>query len=387
MAADGFTRAPLAHADGVYLNLSMEDYLRDDALSGSAFKKLLSDPAALWWESEQNPLWLRPEPRADRARLRGRAAHCMILEGEDAYAARFVVKPDDVLSSEASLKAWLSEKRKAFIADSVDGKLSKEDAEAVKQTGSREDLIARIRALDCDAPIWDPDARCETLHPTDDQYVRLLDRFVRCDPTFAPLITDGLPEVSIFWSEDGLRFKARIDYLTPHTILDLKTYGRAPRRGNDLKRHCLFEATFNGYDIQAAHNAHAVAQVQRFHSAPHCVEHGFSTHASGPGAFARIEQLGAIINAHASVPPIFRWLFLRMGGAPTGISIPFRESAGQWAEAKRQIGEACNIYRAFRAKFGETEPWLVTHGEQEIDDIDWPFAAIGAGAEIEGDEA
>ena len=376
MPADGFAKRAIEHAPGVYLDLPMDEYVRDPALSGSAFKKLLSDPAALWWESDQNPLFLRPERRSDRARLRGSAAHCMVLEGAEAYAARYTVKPEGVMTTAADLKRWLGAKRLAMIEASADSKLCKEDRDAVKQTGEFEELCQRVLALDPKAPIWTLEEDVETLHPADDQYVRLIDRFVRSDPTFYPLITGGLPEISIFWTEDDLRFKARIDYLTPHTILDLKTYGRAPRRGNDLKRHCLFEATFNGYDIQARHNANAVAALE--------------AHALDLFGTRSVKQFDAVNGFLARVMvgrPVFRWLFMRMGGAPTGISIPFRASCGQWAEAQRQIDEACAIYRAFRAKFPNGEPWLVTHGEQEVEDIDWPYAAIGAGAEIEGDEA
>lgn len=88
--------------------------------------------------------------------------------------------------------------------------------------------------------------------------------------------------------------------------------------------------------------------------------------------------LGLFLNACAAcfAAGFFRWLFLRMGGAPTGISIPFRESDGQWQEARAQIDQACATYREMRARFGD-ELWLVSHGEQEIEFTDWPMAAIG----------
>lgn len=360
-------------ADGVYLDLPMGDYVADRALSGSAFRRLLSDPAGLYWESDDNPLWLKPARAQDRARLRGSAAHCAILEGMAAYEARYAVKPDGVMTTSVDLKRWLSAKRAELIAASIDTKLSKEERDAVKQTGDFEELAARVLALDPRAPIWALDDDTETLHQADDQYVRLLERFVRCDPAFAPLVSDGLPEVSIFWTEGDLRFKARIDYLTEHTVLDLKTFGQAPRRGRGLREHCVSESVYNGYDLQAVHNMRAVERAQGFLSVPECLtEHGFRIHGgNGP----QLELLADLFNAHACKPPVFRWLFLRMGGAPTGISIPFRRSDGQWREVESQIEEACALFRQFRDVYGD-QLWLVSHGEQEIQDRDWPLAAI-----------
>lgn len=373
---DGFVRSPIIHAPGCYLGQPLDEYLADPALSGSAFKKLLSDPAGLYWESEANPLWLRPEKRADRARLRGSAAHCLILEGREAYAARYVVKPEGVLESSSDLKRWLSNKRAEFIANSVDGKLSREDRDAVKQTGEREDLVARIQTLDPTVKIWEPDDDTDTLSPEDDKYVRLLEAFVRNDPVFSPLVSGGIPELSIYWEEHGVRFKARIDYLTPHTVLDLKTYGQPPRRGRGLREHCVVEAAFNGYDLQAVHNFRAVDWALANNASDN-----LEWSAIGPNAGERIRRAVDVLrSANWNTPGCeltFRWLFLRMGGAPTGISIPFRQSDGQWWETSGQIAAAIDRYTAMRKQFGPDDMWLVTHGEQEIEDTDWPLAAIG----------
>jgi PDDEXK-like domain of unknown function (DUF3799) len=368
-AIDGFARPPAAHVDGIYLDLPLGDYLADRALSGSAFKRLLSDPAALTWESEANPLWLHPERAANRPRLRGSAAHCAILEGLEAYEARYAVKPEGVMSTSAELKRWLSAKRAEFIAASVDSKLSKADREAVKQTGEFDELAARVLALDPKASIWALDDDTETLHPSDDQYVRLLERFVGADPAFAPLVSDGLAELSIFWTEGDLRFKARIDYLNAHTLLDLKTFGQPPKRGFGLREHCVREACWNGYDLQAVHNARAAEAAADRLGGENFGVRGARGREQSISAYALFSKLRA-------KRPVFRWLFVRMGGAPTGISIPFRESDGQWQEARAQIDEACALYRQLRARFGD-DLWIVSHGEQEIEDQDWPLAAIG----------
>ncbi len=371
--ADGFTQraAPLRHADGVYLDLPLEAYLRDDALSGSAFKKLLSGcPADLTWESEANPLWIKPAPSANRALLRGSASHCAILEGLDAYRQRYAVKPDGVLSSTVDLKRFLSEERARRKEASIGGRLSREDAAAVRQTGDREELVARIHAIDPDVPIWEPDEDTKTLTAQDDAYVRLVEAFVRVDPVFGALVSGGLAEVSIFWTDEhGQRFKARPDYLRPGTLLDLKTFGRPPGRGAELRSYCVAQAGFNGYDLQAVHNMRAVREAAKRYA----VLDSFAIHGVGPRVTERAALLEEIFRSADTL--VFRWLFLRMGGAPTGISIPFRESDGQWQEAERQIEDAVAIAREFGQRFKPGELWLATHGEKEIQDMDWPLAA------------
>lgn len=371
--ADGFTQrsAPLRHADGIFLDLPLEAYLRDDALSGSKFKTLLSGcPADLMWQSEANPLWLKPTPASSRPLLRGSASHCAILEGLDVYAQRYVVKPDGVLSSTADLKRFLSEERARRKEASLDGKLSKEDAQAVKQTGERDDLVARVRAIDPKVSIWEPDEDATTLTAQDDEYVRLLEGFVRVDPVFGPLVSGGLPEVSIFWTDErGQRFKARPDYLKPGTLLDIKTFGRPPGRGAELRSYCVAQAGFNGYDLQAVHNISAVREAAK----RYFVLDSFAIQGVGAHVSERARLLEEMLRGADKM--VFRWLFLRMGGAPTGISIPFRESDGQWQEAARQIEDAVSIAREFSQRFKPGELWLATHGEKEIQDMDWPLAA------------
>lgn len=374
--ADGFTRpTPPIHSEGAYLDLPLADYLADPALSGSAFKKLLSDPSALYWESDANPLWLQPERPTRRPQLRGSACHCAVLEGLDVYAQRYVVKPEGVLVTLDDLKDFIREERK--MAEMRAGaKFSREEAKPYLLTGERDDLINRVLAINPKAKVWDAiaDGR-EVIHADDHDYVRLLERFVRNDPVFAPLVTGGVPELSIFWRDQGLRFKARIDYLTASTVLDLKTYGQAPKRGRSMRQQCIMDATYNGYDLQAVHNFRAVEVARELIGA-----NNLEWWATGANANARISAAADVLRSMSYDGPVFRWLFLRMGGAPTGISIPFRESDAQWSEARRQIDDAIGIYRNFSAAFAPGEPWLATEGEQEIEDTDWPLAAIRGAA-------
>ena len=365
--ADGFRPRTLLE-DGVYLDLAMDAYLADPALSGSAFKLLLVDPPAWRWERPDNPLWERPETRPQR---RGTAAHCAILEGLAAYEARFGVMPDrrdhpDALDTMDDLRAWLRER---------DGKVS----------GTKGDLVARVLEIDQDAPIWSAIeeraiAGRVPLANADDTYVRLLEAFVRRDPDLAPLVTGGLPEVTVIWTDgQGRRFKARLDYLNPAAVTDLKTYGRPPKRGMSLRQHVVAEVVANGYDIQAVHNtrAAAVAMNMVLGNLPGLIV------ASGEGASDRIATLQDIAQACVTPggvsPPVFHWLFVRMGSAPTGIALPFRDGA-RFRHVEDEIAQAVANHAAFSAAFAPGDLWFRSEGLVEIDEQDWPMWGWGIAA-------
>ncbi len=200
----------------------------------------------------------------------------------------------------------------------------------------------------------------------DDAYVRVLERFVSNEPAFVDHIANGFAEVSIFWvDENGVRRKARPDYLNKTTLLDLKTYGRPPRRDRGLRRHLINEVYYNGYDLQAVNNIAAVRAAR-----------GLPIVATGDAATPRIKAFKEMLIATDLRALTFRWLFIRMDGAPTGISIPFRESDGRWQFVEEEISAAIAYYKDYCERCGVDQLWLTCVGEQEIQDMDWPMSAF-----------
>ncbi|MDX2277696.1 MAG: hypothetical protein NW206_19775 [Hyphomonadaceae bacterium] len=368
-------------ADGIYLDLPMQRYVNDTALSGSAFLTLLTEPESLGWAKDSNPLYIKPERAASRGRLRGSASHCAVLEGLEAYEASYKVKPEGVLSSDSDLRDFLRDAKARWLAQlteangGVKPKLKREDSAPFLQTGERDDLVARVLALDPSQKIWEPDGE-GVLLPSDDVYVRVVERFVRNDPTFAGYVSGGFPEVSIFLTVeiDGapVRLKCRVDYLSAHTVLDLKTYAQPPRRGMSLRRHCVRMARFNGADLQAVHNHQMVMEAgARFRNGD------LSVIQSGPDLTPalvkqRLVIAKGIFDYHAKVEPVFRWLFLRMAGAPAGIVIPFRTENQEWHDVVAEIEAAKRQFILYREACGDGL-WMTSAGEQEIGEYDWPM--------------
>lgn len=348
-------------ADGIYIGLPMADYLADPALSGSAFYALLTDPGAITWDSPANPLW--KEEASTVGQLRGSASHCAILEGIEAYEAAYCVAPNGALKTGDDMSAWLAR-----------AKAERADCAGLRTSGKVAELRARIedarQRIAEDDPLWpifydEKVGGRAVLSAGDDAFVRLLHRFVHSDPDCAKHVTGGLPEVTIVLTREGVRFKCRIDYMTASTDLDLKTYGRPPNLDMDLKRHLVRQNFYNGAHLQAAHN-HSMA------SAAHVL---FQTDQIELFGATQRDTLNAIMFARDDREPVFRWLFVRMDGAPASMVVPFRQSDGMYQHALQQIDHATDIYREYSERCGAGELWLTSHGEQEISEMDWPMSA------------
>lgn len=352
-------RAPIP--DGVYLDLPFEDYLADDAIGGSSCLKLLTDPGAIQWESEANPLY---EPPAKKPATRGQATHAAVLEGIDVYEQRFCVPPEGVLRTGDDMSAWLKS-----VGIKSSGKVD-ELRERILE--ARENLAPEIaRPVFADEAV----AGRQVISKRDDTYVRVVANFLRSDPAAMTYLIGGLPEVSIFATIDGVRFKGRIDILAPGTLLNLKTYMRPPGRGYALRTHLVRLAYYNGSDLQAV-----VQSRVAWYAAREKLPVFSATAATMTTARALLAEM-----ATREKPPVYRWLYARTDGAPTCMVIPFRQSESRWQIAEREVDDAVEQLRRYREKCGDGV-WGTSFGEQEIvTEQDWPYGAF-ADSDIEAGE-
>jgi hypothetical protein len=165
----------------------------------SDHKKLLQNPCDYWYESPMNPN--RPIDKDTPARLRGKAMHKLVLEGEASFDKLYLRGAD---YSEDMTPAQKSAQTKATKAQA---------AEVGKEVLSAEvyDRVAIAAAM------------------------------ITKNPKLATAFTGGISEVSVFWTRDGVRRKARIDYLKPRGIGDLKSITNpremASRRRAAARRH------------------------------------------------------------------------------------------------------------------------------------------------------
>lgn len=163
--------------DGIYFNLADEAYHAEKRLSSSGIRDILNNPTYFWFNSNFNPL---KEEKASEAMSDGRIFHAMILEG-DKFNKKFKVTPPEIEAlnkNSSEFKIWKSAQTLEIVPNAKFKKFN---------------LI------------------CE--------YLRQDEQLLDCN-----LFKEGFPEISIFWTEGGIKRKARIDYLKRGQIIDLKTF-------------------------------------------------------------------------------------------------------------------------------------------------------------------
>jgi hypothetical protein len=188
-------------------NLPAKDYHAIDALSASSAKLLLKSPAHYWAEKEN--------PRAPTAAMKnGTLTHTLFFE-PDKFEEEYAVMPK-------------YDKRTKF------GKEAAEQFEEANQGKTVIDEYAYQRAKEIVAA-------------------------ANANPLVAELMANGGDaEVTMQWDQYGVKCKARVDYLTSATMLDLKTCSDASPSG--FARQI---AAFS-YHLQAAHYANGFREITGF---------------------------------------------------------------------------------------------------------------------------
>lgn len=366
-------------ADGIYIGLPMEKYIADrSALSGGAFFDLLTEAGQITWKKPGvNPL--KEEDADTVGQLRGSACHSAILEGPEAFDAAFCVAPEGVLKTGDDMTAWLK-KAKDARADLAGLTVSGKVGELRKRVEEARKVIVETDPL---YPLFYDEkvGGRSVLSAADNAYVQLVACFVRSNPTLAPYLNDGVPEVTIVITIDGIRYKCRVDYMSPTCDLDLKSYGRPPNIDTPLKRHLIRQAFYNGAHLQAVHNSSMTAKAGALYRAGELKIHGAFDGTVEGDMEKHVEdafRLRTIFEQRATKPAIFRWLFARMDGPPATMLVPFRQSDGIYQETLQSIERAVEIYREYCERCGGPDKlWFTDHGEQEIEDMDWPMGAHG----------
>lgn len=220
--------------DGVYLGLPHEEYLAAPGRLGSTdLTKLYARGAGWWWTSEHNPHRPNAETSQDgyqrakstKAQAFGTALHALLLEGREAFAARFAVKPNpndfpDLLVSAEDIHSAL---------DAA--------GHPQKRATKKNDLVQAAKAFLPDRHVWDDiierwsrTARGKDWLESGEAFA--LDAMYQAamEQEDVRVICAGeggvaLTEVSVFFTLDGIQYRYRWDSLLPTANVDLKTIG------------------------------------------------------------------------------------------------------------------------------------------------------------------
>jgi hypothetical protein len=255
----------------------------------------------------------RPEDSDTPARKRGRAMHKLVLEGPDAFAARYMRGPehtDDMTPGEKGAAT------KAINAQAA--KLGK-------------DVLP--------GDVYDR--------------VTIASAMITKNPKLAGAFSNGMPEVSIFWTRDGIRRKARIDYLKPRGIGDLKSISNT--REIAFPSACRNAIAQYHYEMQAALYMEARSMIPQLME----IEAYF-----GDKAFLR--------KCAETKDFAFQFVFFQADKAPITWSVILSPQNPILEIGRREIDQAADNYRQFMDRFGPDQMWLLLDEPGELDMNEMP---------------
>jgi hypothetical protein len=323
--------APDQVTDGIYFGLPADVYHATPHVGSSNAKLLYSSPPDYWFESHMNPL--REPEKKSFALSFGDALHDRILYGEESFKKSFEPTEGETEAGDVSAdgaKKWVAEHGGTPAKTKDENLRIAREEYGVKLLG--------VKAFN---------------------KVMVAASMILKNPHLTQAFSGGWPEVSIFWHENGVPCKARLDYWKRRTIVDLKSF-RSKERITSLDRWVLQDLFNYRYDIQRAHygNGHAAAGA--------LVEEGkvFSI----GGAPAPTE---AWLKDATKEPADWAFVFYKADGMPIAKSYQMPVGSPGHESGKAAVRLAMDNYRDNLALFG-TDAWVVLDEPFTISEEDMP---------------
>ncbi|NEV75524.1 hypothetical protein DYI24_00310 [Rhodopseudomonas sp. BR0C11] len=351
---------------GIYFGLPEKDYHADSSLGSHDLKDIVLDPVEF-----QHARLHGSEPKETMALKWGSAIHCRALEGRASFEERFPIAPvmadygDDLLVTMDQLRAYAN-----LIG--------------VKAGKTKDLTIKAIRDFDTDVPIWDEiiakfeaDNIGKTIIPR--EALRQIEQacaWMQRDRLLAPVmedgtITAGASEVSIFYEDNGVRLKARIDHLLSHAVIDLKSFRpiMAERKNGAAKR----AISRMRYDLQAAAYLRALRAAADLFSSGRVFNNPYDS--------SFLEAVFRALDVAKTSPESedalkWVWVMIKAAGAPQPVVAEFDLCSNIFRHAGAEIEDAVNIYRANVETFGLDQDWAPASVVQRWGDGDfnpWSF--------------
>ena len=336
-------RKVLHHDAGVYFGLPDDNYFCDPALGSSDIKNLKISAPDYWHASLYNPA---RDNDSTRYTERGHGLHSCLLFGEEHFRKQF------------ARKLQKDEHKDALITiDDIKRELR---ARGLSISGTKAEVAKRLRDAVPRVKIFDDLVEFQTKGGktvlTAEDYDRILiaDQMVRRNPKLENVFRNGVPEVAIFWEQDGVRFRSKLDYLAPRATVDLKSFSNSLRRPVDRAIDMIFWS--DRHDLQASLYLTARAQMRRF------VEEG--------RVFGEID-MDWLRKAAAVDDDVFVFLYHQLSGAVVTRAKFIRRGGHVDGATSVHVAEAANIWRENWKLFGPGL-WVDMSDITEITEEDVP---------------
>jgi len=372
--------------DGAYFGLPEDVYHDIPRLSGSGIKEICVSPLDFWSQSWMNNLRDAEdiEEEDSAAKKLGRAYHKLLLEGDEAFEKSFAVAPD-----------------KKDFPDALDGAEALKEACAdlgLKKNGKIADLCERIREADPRIQLW-PDimadfherlAGRQVLTKRQWHEIEKVRFVLKHMPSVRAGFSGGFPEVSLLWTENGVKLKSRADYLKPRgkyaAVIDIKTFGNVMQRPID--EIPATEIARNRYFIQPVTYTHG-RQAMRALWAKHKMKMINVISGESPSE----EWCASVMEAERTQ---FHFLFAQTGGVPNIIARGFAasvdygvsiQSLEAWNRGLSEYRYGVSMFRQCMNKYGPDVPWIIDYGVRDLRDDEFPIYALNSNLPLQNDDA
>lgn len=335
---------------GVYFGMPEDEYHRIPALSSTGIKWLRVSPLDFWVRSNWNPDLeaVLAEEGDTEARILGRAFDCRIVEGKEAFEARYV--------REIEIEEYPGALR---TVDDIKAELRKRD---LPLGGKKDELTERILRADPSIRVWDEILKAYAgdhagktfLSPKWIRKIEIAAAMIEKHPTLKHAFTGGAPQVTIIWEADGILCKARLDYLKPRAIVDLKTITSFDK---PLEIAIAREIASRKYHIQAAFYDEAVAQMPRLAAAGRVF--------NPPGGSRWLDLI-------TGEEKQFLFVFQRKGVAPTAEGVVLPKSGTTFQIGQREVENGKELFKTCVEKYGLDVPWVNDGLIKTLDDTAIP---------------
>jgi len=377
--------APALPAPGIYFGMPEEEYHALPALSSHGVQTFIASPMLYWatatWLSEAARK--REAEEAARqdvrtARTIGKAYHCRLLEGEEAYAARYAValspaECEGALESTDQIKAAIAAKDAKPVSKVPD---TLPDGGEYQRAARKEDWIAQLLTLDPEAKVL---ARLQQAHaerhagklfiPADaHEQIEIAARMIEADDEKRHALNGGYPEVTLIWHchETGVPMKARCDRLKLRAIVDLKSIANKGMLPLDLAiRSAVGSYHYNVQPSIYVEGVQAVRALLRDDRLAFAHNDSWTQQQYGEASAWCDKWLTE------TEEPEWWWLFQQKGIAPATRLVQYPLAGVTRRITDEIVRQAKHSWRAASEKYG-TEPWLDTRPAYTLNDDDIP---------------
>jgi hypothetical protein len=347
---------------GLFFGMDADEYHAIPALSASGIKNLRASTLDFWTRSWMNTDQEEVSDAEDSfAKVLGTAYHKRIVEGDAAfrrcYAPSFTEDdcPKGTLKGNDALKKRLAEL-------------------GLKTSGNKSDLTARLLEAEPTAKIYEVyfDSYAEQHEGKIFLPTRSINRIevsaamIEKHPQLSKAFVGGQPEVTIMWeapvthedqSVSVVPMKARLDYLKPKAIVDLKSFGNP--HGRPVERAVNQAFANYRYQIPAAVYQEAAAQIPG---------HIKAERVSGECNPALLE---ALLQGHEKT---FLYVFQCSGPAPIAVGKTLPAHCGLFQIGQLEVTHAKEIFARCMKTYG-SDPWVDLSEITAFEDSDVPSYA------------